>query len=109
MMEVNEETRAVLRDIAEDAAFKAVNRTLTALGVDHGNPLSVQRDFAAMHEVRTWVTDDEFRKDMLHIRKWRLVMERVEGKGISTVIWGFVVTCLVGAAYAFRLKLGFNA
>lgn len=103
------ETKALMQNISEEAAFKAVNRTLTALGVDHENPLETQRDFAAMHEVRELLSDDEFRKDMLHIRKWRMVMERVEGKGINAMILGFCVTCFVGAAYAFRIKLGLGS
>ena len=56
---------------------EAVEQTLTTLGVDCKNPLSMQQDFA-------------------HLREWRLAMESVRRKGLL-VITGLLVSGLVAA------------
>ncbi len=57
------ETRLLVKDVAEEAAQQAVDRTLTGLGVDTTHPL-------------------EFQKDMAHLRKWRKTVDAIEGKGV---------------------------
>lgn len=54
-MEWDEATKALINDVAEEAANKTVERTLTSFGVDVGNPLEVQADFRFIRAMRlTW-------------------------------------------------------
>lgn len=56
-MEWDESTRALINDVAEQAADKTVVRTMTSLGVDITNPLEVQADFRFMRAMRlTWTS-----------------------------------------------------
>lgn len=99
--------RAEMKLIAEETAIQAVNRTLTGLGIDIHNPLEAQKDMAVLREVRNLIDDEDFHKDMLHLRRWRVTMESVESKGVLAAI-GLV--CLGGAGlilYAFKIKFAF--
>lgn len=100
---MDEQTKAVMKTVAEDAASKAVAQTLTSLGVDANDPFEVQKDMQALRELRDMMTSDEFKADMMHLRKWRKAMDGVQNKGMLTVV-GLVVSG-VGAA----LWLGFQA
>ncbi len=99
------ETRALVQEVADEAAVKAVAHTLLTLGLDPDNPIGVQRDMAALHELREMVDDPEFQKDAAHTRRWRKTMESVESKGV------FAMLVLVGTGgiafmlYAFRIKI----
>ncbi len=88
MKDVTPEVEALMREIACDAASQAVDQTLLAHGIDPENPL-------------------EFQKDMLHLREWRLRIERIQDKSLMTI----VVICIAAAAAVFGLgikaKLGF--
>lgn len=91
MPELDQATLAVIEDAADKAAKKAVVQTLISLGVDHKNPLEVQRDFAALRDVREMLHDPEFRKDMVHLRTWRKTMDAATKKSIMVAV-GMVVT-----------------
>jgi len=48
-------TKALINDAAERAAEKTVTRTMTSLGVDMSDPLTVQRDMQFLRAMReTW-------------------------------------------------------
>jgi hypothetical protein len=74
---------ALLRDVAESAAEKAVNKTFIAMGLDPSEPLSAQRDF---NFLRGLVHDDELRSDMDYLRRVRKRSEGMAGKAINTAI-----------------------
>lgn len=102
----DENTRALMADIADEAAKRAVERTLLTMGVDPNNPLETQRDMAALRELRELMESDEFQNDLLHLRRWRKAVDGVEGKGAIAAI-GFI--CLGGLAlilYAISYRFG---
>ena len=83
---------------------QTVRETLTTLGFDVRHPLEVQKDMAALREVRLLTDDPEFQRDMIHVRKWRKTMDKVEGRSTVAAL-GFA--CLGGIAlifYAFKAK-----
>jgi len=54
-MEWDESTRALINDVAEQAADKTVARTLQGMGVDIDDPLAMQRDMQFVRAMReTW-------------------------------------------------------
>ena len=80
-------------------------RTLLTLGIDHNAPLDTQRDMAAIREMRTIFEGSDFQLDMLHLRRWRMTMEKIESRGFTAAV---CLACIGGAAvvlYAFRLRL----
>lgn len=90
-----------LEALAASAAEKAVSSMLLSLGIDIKDPLKAQRDFAALSEVRHLVDDDEFQKDLAHLRSWRKATEDVRAKTLMAVV-GLLIT---GAAAAFWIGL----
>ena len=95
---MDENTKAMVERVAEQAAEQAVQKVLTSLGVDHVNPLETQRDMAALREWRSIIADDEFRKDLMHLRKWRQAMDGIQNKGMLTVV-GVVFSGLCAALW----------
>ncbi len=92
-------TELLIRQVAEETARRAVNSTLTSLGIDHENPLETQQDMAALRELRELVHDEEFRKDLAYIRSWRLAMSKIQNKGILTLV-GVVIAGLCAVVWA---------
>ncbi len=66
------ETELLVNRVAEQAAQRAVDRTLTGLGVDMEEPL-------------------EFQRDLAHLRRWRKAVDRAEGKGLLAFIGLLVI------------------
>lgn len=87
-----------ITEIAEEAAERPVHKTLMMIGIDAGNPLKAQKDFAVMREVGELVSSDEFRKDIEHTRKWRNAMEALQSKGRMTAA-GMIVAGLLAALW----------
>ena len=57
MMEWDESTKLLIKDVAEEAASKTVTQTLTSLGVDTTNPMEVQKDMQHLRQHREgWET-----------------------------------------------------
>lgn len=73
------ETKMLVTHVAEEAAQKAVDRTLTGLGVDMDQPL-------------------EFQRDMAHLRRWRRAVDSAGLKGL-TVLMGFMVIGVCALVY----------
>lgn len=94
-------SHAELEALAASVAEKAVSIVLTSLGIDTKDPIKAQRDFAALHEMRELVDDDEFQRDLAHLRSWRKATEDVRAKTFMAVI-GLLIT---GAAAAFWLGI----
>lgn len=87
MKDVTPEIEAWLREIALDAACQAVDRTLIAHGIDPENPL-------------------EFQKDMLHLREWRLRIERIQDKSLMTIV--VIIICVAATAIGIGVKTKFG-
>lgn len=93
--------------IAEAAAKAAVEETLIKLGIDVSNPIKAQQDFMVLREVGKLVMDSEFRKDMEHLRSWRMAINDVKSKGLITLV-GILVTgsvALLVAGFRGWIKL----
>ncbi|UUV44801.1 hypothetical protein RCRUDOLPH_34 [Rhodobacter phage RcRudolph] len=96
-----------MRMIAEAAAKAAVEETLVKLGIDVSNPIKAQQDFMVLREVGKLVMDSEFRKDMEHLRTWRMAINDVKSKGIVTLV-GILVTgsvALIVAGFRGWIKM----
>ena len=72
-------TKGQLKEIVSEG----VHETFTKLGLDHENPLAMQRDFR-------------------YLREWRLASEKIKTQGLMVII-GIIITGLCGA-----LWLGFK-
>lgn len=88
-----------IEQIASEAARKAVKETLLTLGIDADNPIAAQKDMVILREVGELVMDSEFRKDMEHLRTWRLSVNSVKSKGLLTIV-GLIVTGAIGLLVA---------
>jgi hypothetical protein len=75
-----------LSDLAEMAAERAVRAVLLQIGIDSADPLEAQKDFYLMRQVAHMAADSEFRKDMEHVRAWRMSMDSIKSKGILTAV-----------------------
>lgn len=91
---MDQETRAIIAEVASEASQKAVSELLIRLGIDHTRPLEVQRDMIALRELRVIVADPKFQADMAHLRRWRITMERMTSKGMLTGLTAFVMFVL---------------
>ncbi len=76
-----------MKQIAQEAAYHAVNRTLLTYGIDPDHPT-------------------EFQKDMAHLREWRRRMERIEEKSWLTLTAIIVVGALTLVWLGVKSKLG---
>jgi hypothetical protein len=89
---------AHIADIAEAAAERAVQKTFLLIGIDLTDPIGAQHTFATLHDVARMAHDEEFRRDLEHIRAWRKLWENVRDKSLMAVI-GLVVTAVAGALW----------
>lgn len=87
MKDVTPEVEALMREIAREAACQAVDRTLVAHGIDPENPL-------------------EFQKDMLHLREWRLRIERIQDKSLMTIVVIIVGVVATAIGLGIKAKIG---
>ena len=99
------ETKLLVKDVAEEAATEAVQRTLLTLGVDVTDPIEAQKDMSALRELRALVEDEDFRKDLAHLRRWRLHMNSIESKGLLAALGLFVMGFIAFMWYGMKTKL----
>lgn len=92
---------ALLKQVADEAAIRAVERMFTAMGLDYNDPIQSQRSFAILRDFSEKLIEDEYREDMYWVRQTRTRMNGIIGKGVLTaigiVIAGAVHTLYVGA------------
>lgn len=94
---------ALLKDVAESAAEKAVHKCLVAMGLDPNNPIKAQEDFGIMRYVGEKVRDPELKEDLAWVRRARKGSEGIVGKAVLAAI-----TIAVGGAL-HTLWVGFRA
>lgn len=87
---------AILKDVSEAAAEKAVKKCFVAMGLDPEDPIKAQKDFGIMRYVGEKVRDPEFEGDLAWLRRARKHSDGMIGKVLLTAI-GLGV---VGAAQA---------
>lgn len=99
---MDQQTKTLVNQIAEETAKKAVNQTLISLGIDANNQIDVQKDMMALRELRDLLDDPEIQQDLLHIRKWRKAADAVQFKGFKAAV-SFIVLGILGLAwYGFK-------
>jgi hypothetical protein len=94
---------ALLRDIAESAAEKAVAKTFVAMGLDPNEPLKAQRDFNFLRDL---VHDKELTADMVYLRRSRKRSEGILGKIIITAVGLGVVGALHALWQGLKVVVG---
>lgn len=87
---------ALLRDLAEAAAEKAVHKCMIAMGLNPKDPIKAQQDFGIMRYVGDKIRDPEFKRDLEWVHRARLRGEGMIGKALITAV-GLSV---VGAMHA---------
>lgn len=87
---------ALLRDLAEAAAEKAVHKVFVTMGLDPANPIKAQEDFSVMRYVGDKIRDPAFKDDLAWVRRSRLRGEGIVGKAMATAV-GIAV---LGGAHA---------
>lgn len=91
-----------MEKVAEEAAHKTANKVvrefLVTLGIDASDPIAIQKDMAALREIRELVADKDFQSDMAHVRSWRESMEAAKSRSFLAII-GIITTGAVGALW----------
>lgn len=77
---------ALLKDVAEAAAEKAVNKCLIAMGLDPNDPIKAQEDFSIMRYVGEKIRDPEFKEDLAWLRRSRTLSQGIFGKAFMTAV-----------------------
>lgn len=103
---MEQETRALINEVASQAAREAVREAFLVMGVDPDDPISTQRDIAALRELRELVDDKDWQADMLHLRKWRKTMDSVQTKGVMTIVGMVVAGIFAGTWLGFKGLIG---
>lgn len=95
---MDEQTQIVIRQVADQAARQAIKDVLTALGIDPDNPIEAQRDMATLRLMRDTLVDEDYQRDMLHLRRWRKSMDSVTDKGTLAIV-GALTSGLLAALW----------
>lgn len=80
------------------ASREAVHEVLSSLGFDTSNKIAMQSQMASLRQVAELMKDDDFRADMIHLRKWRMATERVSVFGVTAVI-SIIISGIAGALW----------
>jgi hypothetical protein len=100
---------ALLKDVAEAAAEKAVNKTLLAMGLDPSDPIKAQQDFSIMRYVGDKVREDEFKEDLAWVRRARKRSDGIIGKVLLTAVGLGVVGALHALWQGIKTFVGSGA
>lgn len=87
---------------ARTAAKAVVDDVFLRLGIDAQSPLEMQKDMAALRELRILLAQTEFKKDLFWVRKSRTTLDSVRFKGVIALL-GLAVTSL-GAILSVAIK-----
>jgi len=77
---------ALLKQVADEAAKKAVHDAFLIMGMEIDDPIQSQQNFVALREQSKKITDPEAQADEQWVRQTRKRMEGVLGKIILTVV-----------------------
>lgn len=92
---------ALLKQVAEEAARKAVHDTFLVMGLEIDDPIQSQQDFVALRAIAKRIDDPECQADDQWVRNTRRLMTGIFGKAILTAV-GLAV---VGAAHTIWLGI----
>jgi len=77
---------ALLRDVAEAAAEKAVKSTFVALGLDPNDPINAQANFVFLRNLAAAGEDPDAQADAQWVRRTRKRSEGIVGKAVATAV-----------------------
>ena len=84
------------------AVGSAVRQTLISLGIDVNDPIKTQEQMSALRDIAKMLEDDEFKKDLAQVRKWRQSVDKVSDVTVRTAV-GFIITGFFGfIVFAFK-------
>lgn len=96
------ELKQLMERVAEEAAHKTANKVvreiLVTLGIDSSDPIAIQKDMAALREMRELIADKDFQSDMAHVRAWRESMEAAKSRSFLAII-ALITTGAMGALW----------
>lgn len=94
---------ALLKDVAEAAAEKAVKKTFTMMGLDPNDPIKAQEEFSLMRYVNAKAQDAELKDDLSWLRRARKRSDGVIGKAILSAISIGVAGALMAFWLGFKV------
>jgi hypothetical protein len=103
-----EELKLIISATAEDAAERAVMKTLTMFGFDSDNPIEVQKDMAAIREYRVVASTEDYKKDQAHLRFWRQSVETAKSHALITIVGILATGAIVSLIPAARAWIGLD-
>lgn len=92
---------ALLKQVADEAAKKAVHDAFLMMGLELEDPLQSQQNFVVLRELVKRAEDPETDADAQWVRKTRMRMDGMFGKALLTIIG----LALVGAANTLWLGI----
>lgn len=105
-MELDPTTRILIGEVAEETSKRVVREVLVSLGIDTSEPIEVQKDLAALRELRALMASHEMQADLMHLRRWRKNMNAIQSKGILSAVAFLTAAGLVLFWDVIKLKLG---
>jgi len=91
----NEDLHLIINEAATTAVSTAVKQTLISLGIDVNDPIRTQEQMSALRDIAKMLEDDEFKKDLASVRKWRQSVDKVSDVTLRTA-FGFIITGFFG-------------
>jgi hypothetical protein len=105
VMEVLDARKAELDELVSRAAKSAVRETLTAIGVDTGNPIEAQATFAALRGVARTFGDPEFQADLNHLRGWRRAMSGLRQHALTFILGTLLTATIAWMVAGFQVSI----
>jgi hypothetical protein len=94
-MSMTEEMKRIISATAEDAAERAVSKTLTMFGFDSANPLEVQKDMASLRTHRLTQETPEYKADVAWVRGTRSLAGTIKSVALPIIITALTTGALV--------------
>lgn len=91
----NEELQIILKKTVEAAVETAISETLLKIGIDTDEPIHAQEQMASLRDISKMLHDEEFKKDLSYVRRWRKSAEEVSNVGLKTAV-GILITGFFG-------------
>ncbi len=91
-----------LKELIRTTAQEAIEQHARMVGIPE-DPIEAQTERAAVREILKLVSDDEFRQDLMAIRKWRKTLESIQSKGIIAALGLLFLGSISFILYAFNI------
>ncbi len=90
-----QQIRESVQHIANTAATRAVEHTLTALGIDIKDPIKSQKEFHAVRKLAALLEDEDITDDFAFVRRLRKSTEAVRATTRTSIV-AWVVPAVLG-------------